>query len=71
MECTILETKCRLCGTPFDEVLCLDGKGSAWVELLGPSPEDGNPWCPRCLQRMNEICNRLCAEIPLFTEKEG
>ena len=68
MLCATLETKCRLCCAAFVELICLEGNGVAYKDGESRSSEDGNAWCPQCLQRMNETCDVLCAEVPFDSE---
>lgn len=65
MWCVALDTKCRLCGAPFEELVCQNEKGAIWKDMTGLSPEDSNAWCARCLGRLNYTCKRLCVGIAL------
>jgi hypothetical protein len=65
MHYAILKTRCTLCGVLYEETLCLEDDGRAWKAGEVRSPEDGCPWCPPCLERINMTCYKLCADTEL------
>lgn len=68
MQCLNLETKCRLCGVSFSELLCKDN-GVVWKDARRHPLEDGVPWCPCCVEQINATCDALGAGVaPRFVE---
>ena len=63
MRCLTVQTKCRLCGGPFEEGICVEDRGRAWRPPEGHPLEDGAAWCGACLKQINETCEALCADI--------
>lgn len=68
MLCVIAVTKCRLCGKPFDENICTEDWNSFWKDSERHPLEDATPWCQQCLERMNEVCDAICADIAIGIE---
>ena len=65
MRCLTVQTKCQLCGGPFEEGICVEDRGRAWRPPEGHPLEDGAAWCSACMERINEACEALCAEVEI------
>ncbi|MBI4234334.1 MAG: hypothetical protein HY686_07835 [Chloroflexi bacterium] len=61
-------TQCRLCATKFEEVLYSEDGRRFVSPVQGHVLEDGNPWCPRCMERILGIVRMLLRGVYLAPE---